>query len=269
MKLVTCISLASFAALAACTAAPSSDATQASNAADTAACTDTTQAAALAQALAAPIKPPQFAAGLDLKGDDQWSGIKQAAVEAQLCAGTSQGADDATVTDPENYFSWGGNAQPIAVGFSQATGQLKMIQMNPGYTGTVDFKSRQGSAYGDHTYSAKIGEPVMRDGQPFLVDFAGDPGAAGSEIVDALVATFAPELTAIEGDCRPTQRCLLRVIPADGNTPAMAIIGSRDVHFYMVFPGTGDQPAMSTSQYFYMFPSAPGYTPPPPVPPTP
>jgi hypothetical protein len=266
MKLFGFCLIASVAALAACSAAPGSDEVQSGHAADTtpAACTPATQADALAHALAAPIQPPRFSAGLDLAGDDAWTGIKQATVETALCAGTSQGSDDATVTDPENYFSWGGDAQPFFAGFSQATGKLAFVELNPGYTGSVDFKSRDGA----HTYSAKVGGQVMRDGVAMTFDWTANLNPAGTEIVDALVATFAPSLTAV--DCSTSQRCLLRVVPEDNTTtpptPAMAILGSRDVHFYMTFPTAGDATAMSTSQYFYMFPQAPGFTPPPPPP---
>jgi hypothetical protein len=265
MKIVSsCLVVASIAsAVTACTAAPDAGAVESANAADsTNACTPATQADALAHALAAPIKPPRFAANLDLAGDDNWSGLKEPAVETVLCAGTEVGPDDPSTTpDPQTSYSWGGDSQPIYMNFSQATAKATMIQLDAGYTGSIDFKSRDGA----HTYSAKVGAPIMKDGTPMSLDWTGDFATPGNEVIDALVATFAPSQPAIGGDCRTSGRCLLRTIAAgnDGSS-TLGIIGSRDVHFYLAFPGTGDATAMSTSSFFYMFALPVGFTPPPP-----
>jgi hypothetical protein len=263
MKLLSCsFVIASVAALAACTSTSASDGVQSGNAADTAAaaCTPDTQGTVVANAMAAPIQPPRFAAGLDLAGDANWSGVKLPTFETALCAGTFRGA--ATADDPTDYFGWGGDGAPLYVGFDHTSGLANFIQFFKGYTGSVDFKSRDGA----HTFSAKIGEPVMKDGQPVALDFAGNPGPAGTEIVDALVATFAPSLTPVGDDCRATQRCLLRTLPGvgDDDNTTIGVLGSRDVHFYIVMPGTGDQPGASAATYFYMFPEKEGMPPLPP-----
>ena len=252
---LACLSVASL--LVACASPSSHDDAALQSASETAnakACTDANKAQLVAQMLTQPITPPRHGAGLDLAGDDAWSGLSKATVESRYCAGIADGADDPSQPNALSYFIWGsdGNSYPVEAGFD-ASGKLGFIEFNRGYTGGVDFKSRDGQ----HTYSLRIGQPIRKDGQPLAIDWADTASyqASATELTDALVASFAPDLPAIEGNCVTAHRCLAVEMPKTENDDGGILVGARDVSFYVHLPAanvTASGP--STPDYFYLFP---------------
>jgi hypothetical protein len=209
-----------------------------------AACTDATRPQVWADAAKQPLKPPRLIAGLDLGGGDGWPGISQAAVEEALCAGRPVKTDS---DGPDDYFQWG---EPDSVifeaGVNRETRKVSTWSVGSGYTGGIEFRSRAGSRFGDHAYSIKIGSPILRDGQPFAIDWANQAALeqAATELHDAVSATFAPELPAEQTNCRTSQRCLIMQVP--GNR---GIIGVRDVWFYIDMSDLGARPTTPTGFY--------------------
>src|SRR5262249_35735267 len=118
-------------------------------------CSPEQQAAALKQMLSAPVKAPRFYAGLDLAGGDQWAGLTIDARTQTACQATDLGTDDVNES-----VGWGPN-QEVTAEYNTQTRKLNFIQLNAGYTGTLDFKSRATSLtdptkpnpFGQHTYS--------------------------------------------------------------------------------------------------------------------
>jgi hypothetical protein len=277
MKLLSLISLGSIGILAACAAPAGSDSITSTSHLDTsnATCTDANKAEVLAHMASAPIQPPRFAAGLDLAGADDWSGVKQATVEGQLCAGTADGQDVGTDgAEGTNYFDFGGTSDipAVQIGFGATSTKLSYIQFSASYTGGVDFKSRTNGTYGAHTYSFHTNAAMQRDGQAWIVDWTNNDlvGQMASEIEDGLLATFAPDIDPVTSDCRVSARCLARVIPGDDTNPPTGILGARDVGFYLYFGSTvATDPVPGIPAMFYMFPHPARVTVPPPAPPPP
>jgi hypothetical protein len=96
---------------------------------------------------------------------------------------------------------------------------IDQMTMSPGYTGTLEFHSRSGGAYGTHSYVIAVMSPgdagatgeVLRDGTPFAADWNNvteDGGALeaspwANELYDGLMATFSPSTPAV-ADCLTT-----------------------------------------------------------------
>jgi hypothetical protein len=223
-------------------------------------CTAANKPQLIAQMLTQPIKPPRYVAGLDLAGDDAWSGLSQSAVEQAYCAGIADGSDDSSAPNPLSYFIWGsdGNTYPVEAGFD-ASHKLGFVEINTPYTGTVEMRSRAGSRFGDHAYTLKVNGAISRDGQPFVIDWANPVNLdeAATELTDALVATFAPELPAVVSDCVQSKRCFLSISAPDEKNDGGGIIGARDISFYVHVPNqdvTASALGPSRSDYFYLFP---------------
>jgi hypothetical protein len=249
------------AGAAACTASPTTDVAANTDHLETAAavCTDATKPEILARMVQAPIQPPRFAAGLDLAGTDDWQHIVRDSVESALCAGTQEGSVKGE--DNMEYYDWG-NAAEVNMGFLKDTHKINFIQFNKGYEGKIEFHSRANSPFGNHAYSMQVGTPVLRDGAALAIDWNA-PAAVGTELFDALMATFAPDLPGETTNCRTTHRCLLTTFDNDDGTKS-GVFGARDVHFYIYVPIASDSTSANTPSYFYMFPEKPGVQPPPP-----
>jgi hypothetical protein len=254
------------------TAATSSDSTQSTAALRprAAACTPDSQPSIWHDSFAQPLKPPRYAAGLDLAVTDDYQLMTLDGVQQALCAGTLIPDSDPQSTD-DNY-SWGtGDNPPFQASFDKTTHKMTSVAFGDGYTGTIEWKSRTGGTFGDHTYSAKVGDSIQRDGAPFVIDWTNQDAAdkAATELFDGLVATFAPSLPGESVNCRTSQHCLLTHLDTGD-----AIFGARDVHFYFHFPAAATDdggvnasaPPLAQADYFYMLPAPAGYTPPPPPP---
>jgi hypothetical protein len=239
---------------AACSVSPgdSSETSSASATARAAVCSPEQQQLVLANMVQQPVRPPRFFAGLDLAGGDGWTGLKFEEMEQRLCQATPVSEDETTTT-----VSWGA-AQEVVIGYSKTTKQLDNFQLNAGYRGTMDFKSRatalgdptKPNPYGDHTYSIGVGRPILRDGQTFELNWSAPTWEKqATELFDAVMATFAPELQSTQESCIKAQTCLAKKF-----STGEAIFGVRPLGIYLYVPdGAAPQPAASTPGYLYGF----------------
>jgi hypothetical protein len=220
----------------ACSSAPSSEAPEASEAAAQSESAALPVKSAcdrvLQKALAQPIRPPAFVAGVDFSGKGG-DGIDIGDAEYALCGGdeSTPGKDDPD-QDTSVFWGWDNGRVPLSADFDADTHLAKSWGVGTGYTGSVEFHSRVGGRFGAHTYSIKVGTPILRDGQPLVFDWAA-PAAdddTATELADALVATFAPALPPIDDSCRKNARCLF-FNDLTGQFGGAAF-GARDVHFY-------------------------------------
>jgi hypothetical protein len=256
------LGLVALGMVACSSASTSTDAVEGTNGlkARSAACTPDTQPSVWANSFTQPLKPPRFAAGLDLAVTDDYQTMTLDGANQALCAGKL--VPDSDPSSTEDSYAWGeGDNPPLSASFDKTTHKMTAIAFGTGYTGGIDFKSREGGAFGAHTYSAKPGGQILRDGQPLTLDWADQVALdkAGTELFDALVATFAPTLPGETVNCRTSQHCLLTKLDT-----GEAIFGARDVHFYFHFaPGATPAAApQANTDYLYMLPVPPGYTPP-------
>lgn len=152
-----------------------------------------------------PIIPPRFAGGLDLAGDDSYKGLLIQEAEKgfdrvdypeypgekayKLCQSDNVGGDGGTSDQ-----AWGDN-QEIVASYILSTKQIYVLFINQGYQGAMEFKSRPGSKYGDHTYTIPINSHILRDGQPFEFQWGSavnNAATAASELYDAAIFNYAP-----------------------------------------------------------------------------
>lgn len=194
-----------------------------------------------------PLKPPRMLAGIDVAGGDLWPGLLFADAEKKLCQ------SDALGTDGEGslYAAWG-DAREVEVGYNLTNNKINFVQINQGYKGTIDFKSRPGTRFGNHTYQMGVGKPILRDGKNFDLDWLvrAKLDEEGTELFDALMYTFAPELPSDDVNCRASGACRLLPDGVGGGG-----FGARNIGFYIHVPSISKpQPIPSTPDYFYLFP---------------
>ena len=198
--------------------------------------------------------PPRKAGGLDFAGSDAWEGLTFEKAEQTLCQGDAQGSDD------NSYFSSWGDAGEVLVGYSQVTHKIDFVQINQGYKGKIKFESRPGSPFsadGIHKYEVGVSSQIQKDGQKFQWDWATAPSPGqlsarikqATELYDALMYTFGPELQSETTDCKAAGKCLLIT-----DTNGGGIFGARGVGFYIHLPSVTKGPELSsTPDYLYSF----------------
>ncbi len=207
-------------------------------------CDAPTKKARWAAAFAAPITPPRKAANIDLAGDDTWKGITVSQAEQINCQSTNYDSTD-------NY--WGDNGE-VFFAYSAITRKLWALILEPGYTGSINFHSRDNA----HQYEAHIGGPITKDGMAMQLDWNGGSapctiaGANGicpwvNELGDALLATFAPGLPA-ETDCRTSGHCIVVNFGDEAGLYIPAIGWDMRVASF-----TAAQPTPSTISAFLMY----------------
>jgi len=160
-------------------------------------CTAPEQKAALAKAFATPIAPPRKGGNLDLAGSDKWEGLTVEQAEDINCQAIEADADT---------IYWGDNAELIAY-FTPATRKLYYLGFQIGYTGKIEFKSRDGL----HSYVMALGSHIKKDGSNYTITWDQNPqtgqGVWCNELTDALFATFAPGFPP-ETDCLTSGHCV-------------------------------------------------------------
>jgi hypothetical protein len=204
------------------------------------------------------IKPPRFYAGLDMAKDDLWHGLTIEDAEARpadpnqpgggLCqsvpGGFIGGCPSGIGSCNQNY--WGNNAEVIFE-WNIATHFVDQMELQLGYLGTVTAMSRDGM----HTYVLKIGDVPKKDGQPFLIDWNGNPAPQATELFNAFMNTFATGAGVAwdtdSADCQADNYCLLE--NSQGNT----YMGFRPLVIYFVGTSGVPQPALSTPILIYNF----------------
>jgi hypothetical protein len=220
-----------------------------------------------------PIRPPRMIAGLDLAGGDAWTGLTLQDAERTLCqsapiASEQQNQDQDPLTTTLQA-GWGVNGNNVVqVDYNKVSRKIEAYQIHEGYRGTLDFASRPTSLsdpskpnpFGSHRYSIGIGRPVLRDGQTWELNWkkACDPTRPdimdcwekqATEMLDALLYTFAPDLPSTQESCIREQTCLAR-----SYSTGEAVFGARPLGIYFYVPSVlVPQPAPSTPGYIYGF----------------
>lgn len=207
-------------------------------------CSPEEQAAAFERMVSAPIVPPRMFGGLDIAGSS-WTGATVEDAEQTLCQASALGGDVETKT-----YSWGPNGE-VLVSANRESNKIDFIQLNRGYRGTLEFRSRadgpRPNPFGQHTYSLGLDRPLQRDGQTWAFDWSNAKQA--TELFDAMMATFAPDLPSTQDDCTVDGSCVARMGP-----PGEAYFGARPLGFYFHVPdASGTQPAPSTPDFVYEY----------------
>jgi hypothetical protein len=215
------------------------------------ACTPDQQLSAYAHMIEQPIVPPRMFAGIDLANGDDWKGLAFEDAEQTLCqgnpiAGKDEGVESAGWGIAPNY--------QVVVEYDKTTHAINFYQLNAGYKGTLDFASRPSALgdptkpnpFGHHTYSIGVGSSILRDAKPWALDWQNFD-AQSTELFDALMFTFAPELPSTQGSCRAEGLCLARTLESND-----AVFGARPLGIY--FHVADSAAAPNTPDYLYGFP---------------
>jgi hypothetical protein len=221
-------------------------------------CTDQTRPEILADMVRQPLEPPRRIGGVALGGS--WPGVSQATVERAICTGTL--IPDASSTDDPYWWAGSGDHPVLTLFFDKQSRRLSSWKVNSGYVGTLTFRSRRGSRFGDHGYSIRLGAPIERDGQPVAIDWRDQAARVeiGTELSDGISATLAPELPAEETNCQSASRCTLALYPS-----GEGFLGFFDVRFFVRIPAAAaGGTAGSTPDEFTGHPGRPEISPPPP-----
>lgn len=210
-------------------------------------CSGAQKAERWAEMVKQPLIPPRHLGGLDVAGGDLWPGLLFEDAEKKLCQ------SDALGTDGEGslYASWG-DAGELQVGYNLSNHKINFVQINQGYKGTIDFKSRPGERFGNHTYRIGVGKQIERDGKGWEWPW-GDPAKldeVATETFDAMMYTFAPDLPSDSVNCRASAACR-----AQGDGVGGGGFGARNIGMYFHIPSISKpQPVPSTPDYLYLFP---------------
>jgi len=152
--------------------------------------------------LTQPIVPPRFYAGIDLAGGDQWNGLSIGQAEAPPASPTADGGGlcqsvplGAGGTCPsgigacdQNYW---GNNQEVGFSWNVATHILDQMTINLGYTGSFATGPYPDNTGAVHSYAIAPGDVIRRDGEPYLLDWNGNPDQQITNIFNAAMATSA------------------------------------------------------------------------------
>jgi hypothetical protein len=233
----------------------SSDSSQQGATAQGTVCSDEVAAQVAERMLNEPVRPPRILAGLDLAGGDSWPGLEFRDATRVLCQATELGSDKESGTTTVGWGQAAGAPNAFTATYNNQTKKLESWQLNSGYRGKLDFESRPSTAtkanpFGHHTYSIGIGTPVLRDGKPWNLVWSGpDWDRQATELYDALMYTYAPEMQGDQVSCIASQTCLARAF-ATGE----GVFGVRPLGVYLYVPDThAAQPAASSPEYLYGF----------------
>jgi len=147
-----------------------------------------------------PIEPPRKGAGIDLAGDETWTGITIEKAEEINCQSDELGDWGST---PVN--SWGDNGEVWFV-YSAATRLGYSMHFWAGYNGTLDATSRDGK----DKYVVHVNSAMTKNGEKFPIHWKGSefPDEVNA-IGDAMMATWAPDLpAATTANCYSTRMCI-------------------------------------------------------------
>jgi hypothetical protein len=216
----------------------------------------------LTAAFTAPIIPPNFMAGVDLRGkggEEDYSGlsIDDALDAMHLCQGN-------TYFDPNDQgygqTTWG-DAKEVWARWVQVSRRMDQFTANPGYTGAFEFDGPEIDTPNDLTKKVKyhfvVAEVPKRshDGgktwEDFYVKFDPNTGNLEEHYVQAfangMIATFDPVQMQFEDDgtpvdCATSGRCNLQ---RDDTTPG-TLYGVRPVGMYIHFPNFSAPPSVGS-----------------------
>jgi hypothetical protein len=201
-----------------------------------------------------------------MAADDLWHGLTIDAAEAAPTGAPDMPGGGNCQSVPEGFLGgcpsgigscngnyWGNNGEVQFI-WNVATHLVDQMELLLGYLGTMDIKSVDGM----HTYTMKIGDVPKKDGQPFLIDWTGNPNAAVTEIFLATMNTFAqnggvpfdgtmPPYNDPAFDCGASGDCLVY------NSAGQWIFGIRPLTVYFEGVTGVPQPALSTPTLLYNF----------------
>lgn len=165
-------------------------------------CTGAQKAARWADMVKEKVTPPRWGAGLDMAGGDSWQGLTIEEAEKINCQSDDIGYPFGGGTAVN---SWGDNGE-VWFAYSVQTRKASFLTFWGGYLGGYDFKSRDGA----HSYQVRIFTQVLKDGNPFQLDWNVPTrfDKEVNELGDAAVATYAPALEA-DDDCVGSRRCIV------------------------------------------------------------
>jgi hypothetical protein len=221
-----------------------------------------------------PIRPPRFYGGIDMAKDDLWHGL------------TIEDAETAPMGDPTSWMAGatgtGGLCQSVSLGFAGgcpsgigscnlnywgnnqevvffwnvASHLVDYMELNLGFLGTLDAKSPDGM----HTYTLKIGDVPKKDGQPFLIDWAGgnEDGALTELFMAAMndystLAGLPFDATQYDPAGKTGATCGASGDCLEYNSAGQWIFGFRPLTVYFVGSSGVPQPAQSTPTQLYNF----------------
>jgi hypothetical protein len=250
--------------------------------------------AIVAAMLSAPIVPPAQWAGLDLSNGGQSNGLPGSGSESLTQAGVAQCASyrEPTLLAADAAPQLGGYrlsmfgpvdagpyGAPLLVYSNLATQGVYRVVAQQGFTGTVQFHSRSGGAYGNHAYSVGIGavslgpdpvdagaQLVMRDGVSFPADWNTYKNDAGvnvaspwaNELYDGIMATFSPGTPPVQ-DCYTTSYpgyfgalavSQIHACIFTGNNAGPSYFAVRPVGLYFVFNSASNQVAQVYTYWY-------------------
>jgi hypothetical protein len=197
--------------------------------------------------------PPRLFGQVDPAGGP-WSDLVLDDMERVFCASDPISEDEQTIT-----AGWGTAPDyAVSVQYFKNDHHINFLQLNAGYRGTLDFASRPSAfddptkpnPFGQHTYSIGVGREIQRDGQPFVLDWQDRQklDAETTELFDALMFTFAPELSSTQKSCKLAGLCLSIGDDGDGG----AEFGARPLGMYLHVATSTATP--SVPDYLYAFP---------------
>lgn len=226
-------------------------------------CSGPVKAARWSEMVNQPVKPPRLFAGLDLAGGEAWTGLDFRDAERGVpgmkvdgkdfkgnCQSNSLGGDEETLT-----ASWG-DSNEVLVQYKLSNNTIEFLQLNQGYRGTLDFASRpdepnKPNPFGQHKYSIGVGKVIQRDGSNWELNWSNPAilKKQATELYDAMMFTFAPELPGNQDDCVTTAVCVARETGG-----GEAFFGARPIGMYLHIPSVyNPAPAPSTPDYLYTF----------------
>ncbi len=174
-------------------------------------CTGEERAKRWAAMVHEPIIPPTQAAGLDGAGGAAWQGLTVEQAEKINCQSTSLGDyyGDGTLVN-----LWGDNGE-VLINYSLSNhNKIVGISLSTGYLGALNFKSRDGK----NNFQIVLNTQITKNGNPYQVDWDDDAkfNIEATEIADALLATYAPQLPAENikaGSCIANGHCTKALYP--------------------------------------------------------
>jgi hypothetical protein len=165
-------------------------------------CNAETKAARWKVLVKKPLEPPRKGGNIDLAGDDTWKGITIEEAEQINCQSDELGDWGGT---PVN--AWGDN-QEVWFVYNAATRKGISMHFWPGYTGTLDFHTRDGK----NSYKVNVNGAMTKDGEKWPLHWQNTTKfrAEVDEIGSAVLATYAPSLPddATAG-CTSSGMCIL------------------------------------------------------------
>lgn len=117
--------------------------------------------------------------GVDLDGASG-SGVTIPEVEAHLCRGSPAGKGP-----DETLLEVWGVSNELELTYDPTTFGVEAVSLFPGYLGTMTLPTDPSGPDAGHTFTIGLG-PMLRDGQPFSIDWTDVGFTAGNQLYNAI-----------------------------------------------------------------------------------